>query len=49
MENVKFYENQWVISVDLKMVNLLLGQKCLHTKFPHFSAFQTVNTNSTTG
>lgn len=36
MEKIKYQEHQWVICVDLKMVNFLLGQQSGYTKYPCF-------------
>lgn len=36
LEKIKFHEHQWVMCVDLKMVNFLLGQQGGYTKFPCF-------------
>lgn len=36
MEKIKYKEHQWVICVDLKMVNFLLGQQSGYTKYPCF-------------
>jgi len=36
LEKIKYHEHQWVICVDLKMVNFLLGQQSGHTKYPCF-------------
>lgn len=36
MEKIKYHEHQWVICVDLKMVNFLLGQQSGYTKYPCF-------------
>ena len=31
---LKYHEHKWIICVDLKMVNYLLGQQSGYTKFP---------------
>lgn len=36
LEKIKYHEHQWVICVDLKMVNFLLGQQGGYTKYPCF-------------
>ncbi|KAF5283084.1 hypothetical protein FQR65_LT14101 [Abscondita terminalis] len=36
LKKLKYSEHQWVICVDLKMVNFLLGQQSGYTKFPCF-------------
>ena len=36
MKKIKYYEHQWMICVDLKMVNFLLGQQGGYTKYPCF-------------
>ena len=36
MEKIKYQDHNWVICVDLKMVNFLLGQQGGYTKFPCF-------------
>lgn len=36
LEKLKYQEHQWVLCVDLKMVNFLLGQQGGYTKFPCF-------------
>ena len=36
LEKIKYSEHQWVICVDLKMVNFLLGQQSGYTKYPCF-------------
>ena len=36
MNKIKYHEHQWAICVDLKMVNLLLGQQGSYTKYPCF-------------
>lgn len=36
LKNIKYHEHQWVICVDLKMVNFLLGQQSGYTKYPCF-------------
>lgn len=36
MEKIKFHEHQWIICVDFKMVNFLLGQQSGYTKYPCF-------------
>ncbi|KAL4709243.1 hypothetical protein ACJJTC_010543 [Scirpophaga incertulas] len=39
LKKIKYYEHQWVICVDLKMVNFLLGQQSGYTKYPCFLCF----------
>ncbi|KAI6659820.1 hypothetical protein LOD99_10618 [Oopsacas minuta] len=34
LEKLKYHVHQWVICVDLKMVNFLLGQQSDYTKYP---------------
>jgi hypothetical protein len=36
LENINYQEHQWVICVDLKMVNFLLGKKSGYIKYPCF-------------
>ena len=36
MDQIKYVNHNWVICVDLKMVNFLLGQQSGYTKFPCF-------------
>ena len=36
LEKMSYHEHQWVICVDLKMVNFLLGQQGGYTKYPCF-------------
>jgi hypothetical protein len=36
LEKINYQEHQWVICVDLKMVNFLLGQQSGYTKYPCF-------------
>lgn len=36
LEKLKYHDHEWVICVDLKMVNFLLGQQSGYTKFPCF-------------
>ena len=36
MDLSKYHEHNWIICVDLKMVNFLLGQQKDFTKFPYF-------------
>lgn len=36
MDKIKYQDHNWVICVDLKMVNFLLGQQGGYTKFPCF-------------
>ena len=36
LEKIKYQEQQWVICVDLNMVNSLLGQQSWYTKYPCF-------------
>ena len=36
LEKLSYYDHQWKICVDLKMVNLLLGQQGGYTKYPCF-------------
>ena len=36
LEKIRYQEHQWMICVDLKMVNFLLGQQSGYTKYPCF-------------
>lgn len=36
MKKIKYQDHQWIICVDLKMVNFLLGQQSGYTKYPCF-------------
>lgn len=36
LQKIKYHEHRWVICVDLKMVNFLLGQQSGYTKYPCF-------------
>ncbi|KAJ8957397.1 hypothetical protein NQ318_004877 [Aromia moschata] len=36
LQKIKYHEHQWLICVDLKMVNFLLGQQSGYTKYPCF-------------
>ena len=36
LEKISYYEHNWIICVDLKMVGFLLGLQCDYTKFPCF-------------
>jgi hypothetical protein len=36
LKKIKYKEHQWLICVDLKMVNVLLGQQSGYTKYPCF-------------
>ena len=36
LEKIKYNDHQWLLCVDLKMVNFLLGQQSGYTKFPCF-------------
>jgi hypothetical protein len=36
LEKINYQEHQWVICVDVKMVNFLLGQQSGYTKYPCF-------------
>ncbi|GBM96221.1 hypothetical protein AVEN_184312-1 [Araneus ventricosus] len=36
LKKIKYQEHQWVICVDLKVVNFLLGQQSGHIKYPCF-------------
>lgn len=36
MKKIKYQNHQWIICVDLKMVNFLLGRQGGSTKFPCF-------------
>ena len=36
LHSIKYHEHNWLICVDLKMVNFLLGQQSGYTKFPCF-------------
>ena len=39
LHNIKYNDHQWVICVDLKMVNLLRGQQSGYTKYPWFLCY----------
>ena len=39
LQHIKYEHHQWVICVDLKMVNFLLGQQSGYTKFPCFLCY----------
>ena len=39
LERLKYHEHQWLICVDLKMVNFLLGQQGGYTKYPCFLCY----------
>ena len=39
LQHIKYEHHQWVMSVDLKMVNFLLGQQNRYTKFPCFLCY----------
>lgn len=39
MDKIKYNEHKWLICVDLKMVNFLLGQQGGYTKYPCFFLF----------
>ena len=39
LQHIKYEHHQWVICVDLKMVNFLLGQQNGYTKFPCFPCY----------
>ena len=39
LERLKYCVHQWLICVDLKMVNFLLGQQGGHTKYPFFLCY----------
>ena len=39
LEKLKYCDHQWLICVDLKMVNFLLGQQGDHTKYPCFLCY----------
>ena len=39
LERLKYCVHQWLICVDLKMVNFLLGQQGGHTKYPCFLCY----------
>jgi len=36
LEKISYYERNWIICVDLKMVGFLLALQCGYTKFPCF-------------
>lgn len=36
LQKINYYEHQWSVCVDLKMVNFLLGQQSGYTKYPCF-------------
>lgn len=36
IEKIKYHQHEWLVCVDLKMVNFLLGQQGGYTKFPCF-------------
>lgn len=36
LEKIKYHDHKWVICVDLKMVNFLMGQQSGYTKYPCF-------------
>ena len=36
LDKIAYFDHNWVICVDLKMVNFLLGQQSGYTKFPCF-------------
>ena len=36
LEKLKYHEHQWLICVDFKMTNFLLGQQSGYTKYPCF-------------
>ena len=39
LERLKYCVHQWLICVDLKMVNFLLGQQEGHIKYPYFLCY----------
>uniref|UniRef100_A0A0K2ULI1 Putative LOC100197081 [Hydra vulgaris] n=1 Tax=Lepeophtheirus salmonis TaxID=72036 RepID=A0A0K2ULI1_LEPSM len=39
LERLKYLDHQWLICVDLKMVNFLLGQQGGYTKYPCFLCY----------
>ena len=39
LERLKYCVHQWLICVDLKMMNFLLGQQGSHTKYPCFLCY----------
>lgn len=39
LDRLKYYDHQWLICVDLKMVNILLGQQAGYTKYPCFLCY----------
>ena len=39
LERLKYGDYQWLICVDLKMVNFLLGQQGAYTKYPCFLCY----------
>lgn len=48
LEKINYHENQWVICVDLKMVNFLLGQQSGYTSILAFYDFGIVEPNMST-
>ena len=49
LEMMKYGDHKWVVCVDIKMVNFLLGQQSGFTKFPCFSVTGIVGTEVITG
>jgi hypothetical protein len=49
LEKIHYQEHQWVICVDLKMVNFLLGQQSGYTNILPFYALGRVEPNLSTG
>ena len=49
MQHIKYNDHQWVICLDLKMVNFLLGQQCGYTKYPFFLFTGTTEIKQITG
>ena len=49
MKRIKYTKHNWVICLDLKMVNFLLGQQSGYTKFPCFCTCGTVKWEIITG
>ena len=45
LERLKYCVHQWLICVDLKMVNFLLGQQGDHTKYPCFLCYRDSRAN----
>ena len=43
MEQIKYVDHNWVIYVDLKMINFLLGQQSGYTEFLLFLSYRSVD------